>query len=199
MPSTSIRHLARLVLPLLACSASFVACAAPRVGPARDVSQKAAPILARAPTVYGPDTAQAPAADAQARVRGAFESSLPPAAKATLGHEAALDVVASVVAEMVSTDQQAPSQALIEWLCWRAGAVTRVTRVVVMTTTGVDDLDLQTSDYAGKLQASVYPEAFGLARSSAGRPAQAIVFSRRPLAVDPLPKSYAPGAPITRS
>ena len=193
MPSSSIR---RLALAFLALSPSFAGCAAARVGPARDVSQKAAPILARAPAVYGPDAAQTPASDAQARVRATFESALLPAAKATLGHEAALDIVASVVAEMVSTEQQAPSQALIEWLCWRAGAVSRFTRLVVMTTAGIDDLDLQTVDYAGKVQASVYPEAYGLARSSAGRPAQAIVFARRPLAVDPVAKSYAPGAPI---
>lgn len=193
----SIRSVRPFALAVLAALPSFAACAGPRVGPAHDVSPKAAPILARAPTVYGPDAAQSAAADAQARVRTTFEGALLPAAKATLGHEAALDIVASVVAEMVSTEQQAPSQALVEWLCWRAGATSRFARVVVMTTAGVDDLDLQTADYAGKVQASVYPESFGLARSQSGRPAQAIVFSRRPLAVDPLPKSYAPGAPIT--
>jgi hypothetical protein len=189
--------LPRLALALLAGSLSVTACAAPRVGPARDVSPKAAPLLAHAPTVYGPDSAQAAAADAQARVRVNFENALLPAAKATLGHDAALDIVASVAAEMVSADQQAPSQALLSWLFWRAGAVSSLSRVLVMTTSGVDDLDLQTADLAAKIQASVYPEAFGMARSSTGRPAQVIVFGRRLLAVDPLPKSYAPGAPVT--
>ena len=98
---------------------------------------------------------------------------------------------------MVSVDQQAPSQALLAWLSWRAGAFAPVARVVVMTTTGTDDLDLQTADYAAKVQASVYPESFGVARVTRGRPAQAIVFARRPLAVEPLPKAYPPGAPIT--
>ncbi len=138
-----------------------------------------------------------PASATQARVRLTFENALLPAAKATLTHEAALDTVAAVVAEMVSTDRQAPSMALVEWLCWRAGALSRFARVVVMTTGGVDDLDFQTSDLAGKAQASVVPEAFGMARSTAGRPAQVVVFGRRHLAIDPFPKGYAPGAPIT--
>jgi hypothetical protein len=193
MPKNAIR---RLAFAALIVSASLSGCAAPKVGPARDVSPKAAPLLASAPKVYGPDAAQGPAATAHARERITFEGALPPAAKATLGHEAALDVVAAVIAEVLSADQQAPSQALVEWLSWRAGAVTRPARVVLMTTAGVDDLDLQTVDFAGKVQASVYPEAFGVARASTGRPAQAIVFARRPLAVEPIAKAYAPGAPI---
>jgi len=98
---------------------------------------------------------------------------------------------------MVSVDQQAPSQALLAWLSWRAGALAPAARVVVMTTPGGDDLDLQTSDFAGKVQESVYPESFGIARVTRGRPVQAIVLARHALAVEPLPKAYAPGAPIT--
>ena len=194
MPSTATPTLARF---LLVASTGIASCGAPRVGPARDVSQEAAPLLANAPAMYGPDAAQVPAATQHARVRSTFETVLLPAAKATLAHEPALDTVAAVVAEITATDRQAPSQALVEWLCWRAGAVSRFARVVVMTTPGTDDLDLQTADFGGKVQASVYPEAFGIARSSHGKPVQAIVFARRPLSVDPFPKTYAPGAPLT--
>jgi len=191
MRSSALR---RLALTLLLVSP---ACAAPRVGPAHDVSQSAAPLLAASPAVYGPDAAQVPAAAEQARVRATFENALLPAAKATLAHEAALDTVAAVIVEMLATDQQAPSQALVTWLSWRAGAVSPVARIEVMTTAGSDDLDFQTAELAGKLQASVYPEAFGVARSRHGRPAQVFVFARRFLAVKPLAKAYAPGAPIT--
>jgi hypothetical protein len=194
MPPNALR---RLALAALIAVPSVAACAAPRIGPAHDVSEKAAPILAGAPAVYGPDAAAVPASAEQARVRVTFENALLPAAKATLTHEAALDTVAAVIAAMVATDEQAPSQALVEWLLWRAGAVSPLSRFEVMTTRGVDDLDLQTADFAGKVQASVYPEAFGMARAARGRPAQVIVFTRRLLAVDPLPKAYAPGAPIT--
>src|SRR5277367_2863608 len=193
MLSTAIR---RFALAALIVSPSFAGCSTPLVGPARDVSQKAHALLAAAPAVYGPDAAQVPAAAENARVRATFEGALLPPAKATLAHEAALDTVAAVIADMVADGQHAPSQALVEWLCWRAGAVSRFSRVAVMTTAGIDDLDLQTSDAAAKVQASVYPEAYGIARSARGRPAQAIVWARRLLAVDPLPKAYAPGAPV---
>jgi uncharacterized protein YkwD len=191
MRSALIRRLA--LASILAASA----CAAPRVGPAHDVSPKVASRLAAAPATYAPDAAQVPAANESARLRANFESGLLPAAKGSLAHEPALDTVAAVIADMVSGEQQAPSQALVTWLFWRAGAVSELARVEAMTTTGVDDLDLQTADFAGKVQASVYPEAFGIARSSRGKPAQAIVFGRRMVAVDPFPKSYATGAPIT--
>jgi hypothetical protein len=188
---TSPLGLAALALP------GLPGCAPPRVGPAHEVSPKAASLLVAAPTVYGPEETQVPAAAAATQVRATFEGALLPAAKATLAHEAALDTVAAVIAEMVSTEGQAPSQALVEWLCWRAGVVSQLARVSVLTTAGTDDLDFQTAELAAKAQASVYPEAFGIARSTAGRPAQAIVYARRPLAVKRLPKGYAPGAPIT--
>jgi hypothetical protein len=193
MPSS----LCCLVLVVLGVLPSLAGCGVPRVGPARDVSPRAASLIGAPPSVYGPDAAQVPAATMAARVRVTFETALPPEPKATLTHEAALDSVAAVIAEMVSAEGQAPSQAVVQWLCWRAGVVSRRPRVTVMTTAGVDDLDLQTADFAGKMQPSIYPEAFGLARSSSGRPAQAIVLAQRALAVDSLPKAYAPGAPIT--
>ncbi|MFT3771290.1 MAG: hypothetical protein QM820_38230 [Minicystis sp.] len=43
----------------------------------------------------------------------------------------------------------------------------------------------------------MYPESFGIARSSRGRNAQVIVIGRRLVDVDPLPKAHAPGAAIT--
>ncbi len=193
MPPSLLRSAALAALAALAAGSTLASCAAPRVGPARDVSESAAPLIGAAPTVYGPDAAAVSSAGA----RATFENALLPAAKATLTHEPALDTVAAVVATMVANERQAPSQALLAWLSWRAGAFAPVARVEVMTTSGVDDLELQTADYAGKVQASVYPEAFGVARVTRGRPAQAIVFARRALAVDPLPKAYAPGAPIT--
>jgi hypothetical protein len=130
-------------------------------------------------------------------VRATFENAVPAAARASLRHEPALDLVARVIADMQSAEQQPPSQALLEWLFWRAGAVSRPARVETMVAQGVDDLDLQTTDHAGRLQASVYPESFGLARSSRGRPVQVVVMGRHPLDVEALSKTYAPGAPIT--
>jgi hypothetical protein len=184
-------------LPLVAClSIAVTSCVSAHGGPARDVTEAAAPIVAAAPATYRPADADVPAAAANAQVRATFEHALAPAAKG-LAHDPALDTVAAVVAAMVSRDRQTPSQALIQWLFWRAGAVVQPSRVVIMTTAGTDDLDFQTADYAGKVQASVYPESFGLARATSGRPAQVIVFASRPLTVDPIPKSYAPGATIT--
>jgi hypothetical protein len=194
MPFAALR---RLALATLIAASAAASCAAPRVGPARSVFEKTGALLASAPPVYGPDAGKVPVVAEQARIRTAFENALLPAAKATLSHEPALSTVAAVIVDMVAGEQQAPSQALVEWVAWRAGAVSRASRVEVMTTGGMDDLDLQTADFAGKIQASVYPEAFGIARSARGRPAQVIVFARHPLAVEPMPKAYAPGAPIT--
>jgi hypothetical protein len=179
----------------LALVLGFASCAAPLIGPAHDVSERAAALLASAPDVYGPDAARVPTSPEQARFRATFEGALLPAARPSLHHEPALDLVARVVADMAG-EGQPPSQALIQWLFWRAGATSRYARVELTIAQGVDDLDLQTVDFAGKAQASVYPESFGIARSSRGKGAQAIVFGRRALEVDPLPKAYAPGAAI---
>src|SRR5262249_46288996 len=140
----------------LAASPSIAGCAASPAGPARDVASE---ILAPAPPVYGPDASAVPAAARHGRVRATFEGALTPEAKATLAHEPALDAVAAAVAETIARGGHAPSQAIVEWLAWRAGAVSRIARVEVMTTAAVDDLDFQTADLAGKTQASVYPEA----------------------------------------
>lgn len=175
----------------------MTSCAGPRTAPVREVTSAAASLLASAPSVVGPDASKVPSTPADERVRATFEGAMPPAAKATLKHEPALDLVARVAADMVSSERQPPSAAITEWLFWRAGATSRFSRLAVMVSEGVDDLDLQTADHAGRLQASVYPEAFGIARSSRGRAAQVIVYGRRLVDVDPMPKSYAPGAPIT--
>lgn len=184
------------LLRTLAVAALFTlpsfACAGPRTGPVRDVTGEAASLLAAAPAVYAPATiAESPA---DARVRATFEGAIPAAARASLKHEPALDLVAKVAADMLRAERKPPAHALVEWLFWRAGATSRYARLETMVAEGVDDLDLQTADAAGRVQASVYPESFGIARS--GR-AQVIVFGRRTLDVDPLPKSYAPGAPVT--
>jgi hypothetical protein len=187
MPDAAPRTLA------LALLVGLASCGAPSIGPAHDVSERAGALLATAPNVYGPSDAQAPSTPDQARIRAAFEAALPPAARSSLHHEPALDLVARIVAGMTS-EGQPPSEALVQWLCWRAGATSRYARVERMTTQGVDDLDLQTADLAGKMQASVYPESYGIARTQRG--VQAIVFGRRLMDVDPLPKAYAPGAAI---
>jgi hypothetical protein len=188
--------LRRLVLSALLVAPCFTGCAGPRTGPIHDVSQQGVALLAGAPGVYGPDAAKIAASPADARVRATFEGAIPAAARASRRHEPALDLVARVIADLTSAEQQPPSQALVEWLFWRAGAVSRVARVETMVAQGVDDLDLQTTDYAGRLQASVYPESFGVARSSRGRPTQVIVIGRHPLDVEAISKTYAPGAPI---
>ena len=188
--------LRRLVLSALCLAPSFAGCAGARVGPIRDVSQQSVALLAAAPGGYGPDAAKIASGPADARVRATFEGAIPAAARASLRHEPALDLVARVIADLQSGEQQPPSQALAEWLFWRAGAVSRLARFETMTAQGVDDLDLQITDYAGRLQASVYPESFGVARSSRGRATQVIVMGRHPLDVEPFSKTYAPGAPI---
>lgn len=186
-------------LSLAAVTLAFTVagCGAPRTGPVRDVTAKAAELLARAPDRYGPDAAMIPESPADARVRATFEGAIPAAARGAIKHEPALDLVARVAADMLSAEKQPPAHALVEWLFWRAGATSRYARMETMVAEGVDDLDLQTADAAGRLQAPVYPESFGLARSSRGRAAQVIVFGRRPIEIDPLPKTYAPGAPVT--
>ena len=188
--------LRRLVLAALFVAPGFTACAAPRVGPIHDVPQPSAALLAGAPGVYGPDAAKIAVTPSDARVRATFEGALAAAARPSLRHEPALDLVARVIADLESGEQQPPSQALVAWLFWRAGAVSLPARFEAMIAPGVDDLDLQTTDYAGRLQASVYPESFGIARSSRGRATQVIVFGRHPLDVEPLAKTYAPGAPM---
>jgi hypothetical protein len=179
----------------LAFIVGIASCAAPITGPAHDVSERAGALLASAPDVYGPDAGRVPTTPEQVRIRTTFENALLPGARPSLHHEPALDLVARVVADMAG-EGQPPSQALIQWLFWRAGATSRYARVELMIAQGVDDLDLQTADFAGKAQASVYPEAYGMARSARGKGAQAIVFGRRALDVEPLPKAYAPGAAI---
>lgn len=188
--------LRRLVFSALLVVPCFAACAGPRVGPIHDVPPPSAALLAGAPAVYGPDAAKIATTPADARVRATFEGAIPAAARASLRHEPALDLVARVIADLQSGEQQPPSQALVAWLFWRAGAISTPARVEIMSAPGIDDLDLQTTDYAGKLQASVYPESFGVARSARGRAAQVIVVGRHPLDVKPLSKTYAPGAPI---
>jgi hypothetical protein len=181
----------------LAC-ALFPACAAPKVGPAHALSPKAGALLANAPASYAPEAGKIPSSPEQQRIRAAFENAVPPPARATLQHEPALDLVATTVAEMIAGEQQAPSHALVQWLFWRCGAASRYARIEALTAQGVDDLDLQSADLAGKIQASVYPEAYGLARVSHGSSgAQVLVIGRRPLQIDPLPKAYAPGAEVT--
>ena len=93
--------------------------------------------------MYGPDAGRVPTTPDQARIRAAFEGALLPAARPSLHHEPALDLVARVVADMAG-EGQPPSQALIQWLFWRAGATSRYARVELMIAQGVDDLDLQT-------------------------------------------------------
>ncbi|APR75192.1 Hypothetical protein A7982_00538 [Minicystis rosea] len=176
---------------------SFAACAGPRVGPVREVTEQAGRLLASAPAMYGPDASKVPETPADARLRATFENGIPAAAKPMMRHEPALDLVARVAADMLSGEKQPPSQAMMEWLFWRAGATSRYARMEMMVAEGVDDLDLQTVTAAGHAQAPVYPEAFGIARSSRGRAAQVIVIGRRLVDVDPLPKAHAPGASIT--
>jgi hypothetical protein len=194
MTTFALRSLALAALVLVP---SFAGCAGPRLGPVREVTEKAAALLAGAPSVYGPTAAQVAETPADARARATFEGSFSTATRPLLRHEPALDLVARVAADMVSAERQPPSQALLEWLFWRAGATSRYARLEVMVAEGVDDLELQTADAGARAQAPVYPESFGVARSARGRAAQVIVFGRRLVDVDPLPKSFAPGAPIT--
>lgn len=186
-----------LCLALFLAAPSFTGCGAPRFGPVREVTKRASEILASAPSSYAPDAAKIPASGEDARVRATFENAVPPAAKGALRHEPALDLVARVTAEMLSAEKQPPSAAMMQWLFWRAGAVSRYARVEAMVVEGVDDLDLQMADAGTRMQAPVYPEAYGVARSTRGRGAQVVVFGRRLLDVDPFPKSAPPGAPLT--
>jgi hypothetical protein len=175
---------------------ALAACSPPRVGPVREITSQAATLIASAPKVIGPSASQIPKTQADEQVRATFEGALPAAAKRTLKHEPALDLVARVAADMASGEKQPPSAAITEWLFWRAGATSRFARLDVMIAEGGDDLDFQLADHAGRAQASVYPEAYGVARSTRGRPAQVIVYGRRLVELDPMPKSYEPGAPI---
>ena len=177
--------------------AALSACAAPRLGPVRAITSHAGALLVGAPGTIAPAAEKIAESPGAARVRATFEGALPAAAKGSLRHEPALDLVARVAADMVSAERQPPSVALTEWLFWRAGAVSRPSRLEIMIAEGVDDLDLQLADLAGRAQASVYPESFGVARSSRRRGAQVVVFGRRLLDLGPLKKSHAPGAAIT--
>src|SRR5580692_10773441 len=145
MPVVALRRLA--LAALVASSFSAASCGPPRIGPARSVFEKTGALLASVPPVYGPEAGKVPVVAEQARIRTAFENALLPAAKATLTHEPALSTVAAVVVDMVAGEQQAPSQALVQWVAWRAGALSRIARVEVLTTTGADDLDLQSADF----------------------------------------------------
>src|SRR5689334_46371 len=104
MPVSLLRRLALPPLMLLACALS-PACAPPKVGPAHALSPKAGALLANAPATYAPEAGKIASTPEQQRIRAAFENAVPPAARATLQHEPALDLVASAAAELLAGEQ----------------------------------------------------------------------------------------------
>ncbi len=152
-------------------------------------------MLATPPTSYG---AQAPGTPEGATLRQRFEAAIPAAAKLTLLHEAALDLVAASVAGTLSEAEQPPSQALTQWLFFRAGAVSRFSRVELRSASSPDEADRLMNELASHLQPSVGRESYGIARFQRGSSVSlAVVFGRRPLDVEPFPKSFAPGSKLT--
>lgn len=195
MQPAHIRRFALIALVLFIVSAA--SCAAPRVGPARELPQEAAALLSPAPDHYAPGAGMLEPKPASDRIRQGFEGALTPTARAAIRHDPALDLVAATVAAIYADGEQAPSRAIVQWLFWKCGAVSRYSRADVTSAGNEEELNFIAYEYAGKLQAAPIPEAYGVARATrGGRVSQAIVIGQAPVAVDPFKKSHAPGAQV---
>jgi hypothetical protein len=191
----------RAGLTLLALSAGLAACGAQaHVGPVRELPERARAFLAGAPTIYAPETAGAPPnAEAEA-LRASFEGALSPAVRAEMRHDPALDLAASMFAETYSETGEIPAHALSQWMVYESGSVALSPWFEVSF--GGRRRRREQDDIAGaaarKLEASIFPRAFGVARFTEGSvTSQAIVVATAPLDVQGFQKAYAPGGPLT--
>jgi hypothetical protein len=186
---------------ILPFCAVLAACGAPaHVGPVRDLPERARALLASAPPVYAPEAAGAPpSADAQT-LRGAFEGALSPEVRGQMRHDPALDLAATMFAETYSETERTPAHALSQWMVYESGSVALAPwfEVSFGGRARRHDLDDIAVESARKLEPSILPRAFGVARFTEGKlTSQAIVVATAPLDVQPFQKSYAPGAPLT--
>lgn len=183
---------------LISLPLSLAGCAT-SLGRVRNISSAARAKLANAPSFYHPPAAVRASAETQ-RLRGVFEGALSPGSGALLRREAALDLVAAVIAEMYSDERETPTDALAQWLFWRSGATSTYSRVRVSWALRGDTsgrLDADAVEIARGLDPTT-PTTYGVARFSVGRTAaQAIVLGHAPVEVDAFQKAYAPGAPLT--
>ncbi len=123
---------------------------------------------------------------------------MPAAARATLKHDPALDLVAQVLAAIYLRTQQVPAVSLEQWLFWRCGATTIPAGFDILAFEGDDStpsLDQRLAQVAERQKASRVPLSYGLVRVafSASFTVQALVLGRRPVEVPAFKKSFEPG------
>jgi hypothetical protein len=181
-----------LLLTLFACS--------PRASrPVRELSKEASARLERPVADYA-TVAKAPVGDEYAPLRAAFEAALSHEARAHLRYEPRLDAVGLAIGDTYRISGQLPVSALLQWLSWRAGVLGDGHRTWVLSGVGNDDVfDKALLTLAGKLPASeTDPLAYGLVRfEGGGVTVQVLVAVSDLVELEALPKTVAPGAPVT--
>ncbi|MEP7127028.1 MAG: hypothetical protein ABJE95_39210 [Byssovorax sp.] len=177
---------------------ALAACTTSAGGPVRELPADAREILARAPDVYAPSPGSMSAESAH--LRATFEGALAPEARSMIGHDPALDLVAAVIAQTFSDNQQLPTKALIQWLFWRCGATSLYSHTRPSWAFGGNQVQERMDGYAiasAHTTRPLLPTSYGVARFTQGtKTSQAIVFGRASLDVGTFQKRYAPGAPL---
>jgi len=176
--------------------------AAPRA-PLRELPASAASLLSLAPPIYGASALPGPIPGdtGSAAAQATFASAVPGGADGSLKHDAALDLVAAILAQSYAERQQTPVDSLVSWLFWRAGATSMPARYDVLAAdegTPSTVFDQRLAEVASMVSTKPIPLAYGVTRMTwSGITIQAVVIGRRAIDVSPMSKSFAPGSTVT--
>jgi hypothetical protein len=166
----------------------------------RELSAPARALLADAPPFYAPEGPGAPPTAEAAALGAIFEGALHSEVRSAMRHDPALDRAAQVIAENYSESGESMAMALTQWVTYRTGSVgyAPIHNVGFSYRGRSRPLDGFATEFAGKLKASRFPRAYGVARFTEGKVvSQAIVLATEALEVKSFQKSYAPGAPLS--
>ncbi len=123
--------------------------------------------------------------------------------RSLLVHDPRLDAVAEACAEIYARRKAWPSSQTMKWLMWKVGVVAQRVNGRFSRREGklkTRRIDKRLRQDAAGLTADGETLIFGVARVSfGGSLSQALVYARRPLALDPLPKRHQPGSQVTLS
>lgn len=164
--------------------------------PVRELPPPAVALLSLAPATYGQVAGFAlPDDQGSQMAQAAFAAAAGPNA----AHEAALDLVAAVVAKTFADEQELPARALLQWLYWKCGAVTLPgpVNVFVAPADAGPYFEEHIRRLAAVVPAAKQPLSYGVARIAVnGYVAQAIALGYRSVDVAPIAKSQAAGGKV---
>ncbi len=199
-PGPGIRFCSVWLLVLITVLGAL-GCGPPPARPARDVPSDGMDLVENVPDNYAEETDEKKSLSYE-QLRNTFEGALSPSARAVLRHDPRLDHVAGLIAFPYVRHNEIPVSSLIQWYFWKHGCVDHFAGYATWGAAGAGangDLDQKLTTYASTEIAGKEPLSYGIARfKSNDSPwwGQAVIFGRRPVQLQPLPKVYKPGQQI---